>query len=433
MGIFAFDRTIRIRMVLQFWTNLAVMSVVPYLIVFFSSQLGTAVTGMMFIGVMAASILGTFAGGYAADRIGRKKVIVTCEAVIFAGFSAVAWVNAPEYQLPYVTFGLFVFIQLCTGAAGPVYQALIIDVSRPDNRRAIFTALYWLNNLAGAAGGMIGAFLFKEHHFWLFAGVACSTAISLLITILYIGETYVPKSQSQPGKKEAQTRGGEGRKFSRMLTAYASVFRHKWFMRFALASLLIISVEEQLTNAIGIRLVKELAEPQALLPFLAFQVDGMNMLGILRSENTLLVVCLTGLVSLLMKKVKERASLLWGLVLFFSGYTVISYSASPWLLLFAMLVATIGELMHIPTKQTMLANMVPDDARSTYMAVYSLLNIVGVSSAGVFILISAWVPPLLLSAGFACMGAVSVGMFAVITKRLAQEPETSAAPIQTGA
>ncbi|KZE52285.1 arabinose ABC transporter permease [Brevibacillus parabrevis] len=435
MNIFAFDRTIRIRMVLQFVTNLTVMSVMPYLIVFFSSQLGTAVTGMMFIAVMAASILGTFAGGYAADRIGRKKVIVTCEAIILAGFSAVAWVNAPGYQLPYATFGLFVLIQLCSGAAGPVYQALIIDVSRPDNRRAIFTALYWINNLAGAAGGMIGAFLFKGHHFWLFVGVAGSTAISLLITILFIGETYVPqsRSQSQPGKKAAQTKDGEGRNFSRMLTAYGSVVRHKWFMRFALASLLIIAVEEQLTNVIGIRLVKELAEPQALLPFLSFQVDGMNMLGILRSENTMLVVCLTGVVSLMMRKYKDRARLLWGLALFFSGYAVISYSASPGLLLFAMLVATIGELMHIPAKQTMLANMVPDDARSTYMAVYSLLNIAGVSSAGVFILISSWVPPLLLSIGFACMGAVSVGMFAVITKRLAKETEASVAPIQTGA
>ncbi|MGV3135316.1 MFS transporter [Brevibacillus agri] len=431
MKILAFDRTIQIRMVLQFLTNLAVMSVTPYLIIFFSGQLGTVVTGLMFVAVMTASIIGSFVGGYVADRIGRKKVIVVCEALIMVGFSAVALVNWPWLQLPYATFALFVLIQLCTGAAGPVYQALIIDVSEPASRRSIFTAMYWINNLAGAAGCMIGVFLFKEHHFWLFVGVAGSTAIALAITMLFIQETYIPATHG--GKEQAAAPSGKKQRFGQMLGAYRSVFRQKWFMRFALASLLILSIEEQLTNVIGIRLVAEIPKPVPLLPFLSLQVDGLNILGMLRSENTLLVVCLTGLVASVMKKYSDRFALLWGLALFFAGYLVISYSASPGLLLFAMLVATVGELVHMPAKQTMLANMVPDHARSTYMAVYSLLNIVGIGSAGVFIFASSWVPFAFFPVAFACMGAVSLYLFAGVTKQLAKETGSPAAPIQTGA
>lgn len=282
MRFWKFNRTIQIRLFLHFLTTMASMSVTPYLIVFFSKQLGTVVTGFMFLGVMAASVAGSFTGGYVADRIGRKKVIVACEAVVFVSFIGVAFVNSPWLQLPYVTFILFLFNNYCLGASGPAYQALIIDVSQPENRRAIFTASYWLNNLAVAIGGLVGAFLFDEHYFVLFLGVAVSMAISLTITLLFIQETYVPKklASSDSPKRKQKNAGFLGD----VIGAYKEVLKHRVFLLFTVANLLIISVEEQLTNVIGLRLVREIPEPQQLFSFLALQVDGMNLLGLLKTE-----------------------------------------------------------------------------------------------------------------------------------------------------
>ena len=82
--------------------------------------------------------------------------------------------------------------------------------------------------------------------------------------------------------------------------------------------------------------------------------------------------------------------------------------------------------MHIPVKQTLLANMVPDHARSTYMAVYSLLSILGASSAGIFILLSEWVPPLVITGVFAGMGLVSMLLFHHITKSSPEEVKAEA-------
>lgn len=431
MSFWKFDSNIRIRLMLQFLTTMASMTVTPYLIIFFSKQLGTVVTGFMFLAVMAASVAGSFAGGYVADRIGRKKVIVVCEAVIFLSFLGVAFVNSPWLQLPYVTFILFLFNNFCLGASGPAYQALIIDVSQPKNRRAIFTASYWLNNLAVAIGGLVGAFMFDKHYFALFLGVAVSIAISLAITILFIKEAYVPEKRvrSASGKQRQK----DSSFMADVMGAYKEVLKHRIFLLFTIANLLIIAVEEQLTNVIGLRLVKEIPEPEQIFSFLAIQVDGMNLLGLLKTENTLLVVCLTVLVSYVVKSLRDRAVLLSGLVLYFCGYAWISFSNSPAVLLIAMFFATLGEVMHIPVKQALLANMVPDHARSTYMAVHSLFSIVGVSSAGVFILVSAWVPNIAITGIFVGMGLICLVLFHRITKKVGQEQATATKATQSNA
>lgn len=431
MNFWLFDRTIKIRLMLHFLTTMASMSVTPYLIIFFSKQVGTVLTGFMFLGVMAASIAGSFAGGYVADRIGRKKVIVACEAVVSLGFIGVAFVNSPWLTLPYVFFILFLFNNLCMGAAGPAYQALIIDVSHPENRRAIYTVSYWLNNLAVAIGGLAGAFLFAEHHFALFLGVATSMAISLLITVTCIKETYVPKKLATPAANKQKQRTTAF--LADVMGAYRAVLKHRIFMLFTVANLLIIAVEEQLTNVIGLRLVREIPEPQQLFSFLTVQVDGMNLLGLLKTENTLLVVCLTVFVSYVMKRFKDRTALLTGVLLFFGGYIWISYSNSPAVLLIAMFIATLGEVMHIPVKQALLANMVPDHARSTYMAIHSLFHIVGVSSAGVFILASTWVPSLVMTGIFAWMGLVCLILFHRITTNVGQVQEAAASVAKSDA
>ncbi|MBM6619587.1 MFS transporter [Bacillus suaedaesalsae] len=396
MNFFQFSSTIQIRLGLQFLMTLANMSVTPFLVIYFSTKLGTSTTAFMFIGVMVASVVGSMLGGPLSDRLGRKTNIVVAELIVTVCFLAAAYVNSPWQTLPYVTFVLFVIIHFFTGLAGPSYSALIIDESNPDNRKAIYTYSYWIGNLAVAFGGMLGAFLFKDYHYYLFIGVSVCSFISLLITIFFIKDRY-KESIDQKESHEPQVK-----------VSYKEVFKHRVFVTFAFANLLIICVEEQLTNYIGIRLTTLMEEPKTIVSFLSLKVDGMNMVGILKTENTILVVTLTLFVTYVMKKYKDQTVLILGLFLFFSGYTYISYGSSPLLLMVAMLVATFGELLHIPIRQTLLANMVPDHARGTYMAMFGVASLIGASLAGIVILVSAFLPPALISSLFMGMGFVSM-------------------------
>ncbi|WP_245693651.1 hypothetical protein [Sediminibacillus halophilus] len=86
-----------------------------------------------------------------------------------------------------------------------------------------------------------------------------------------------------------------------------------------------------------------------------------------------------------------------------------------------MFFATLGELLHIPVKQTMLANMVPDHARSTYMAVFGLMTILGAVIAGLFIFLSNFLPTSVLTFAFLLMGVITIIIFSRLTGRNASE------------
>lgn len=158
--------------------------------------------------IVLAGISGGFIGGFYSDKIGRKKLMIIADSVVGLMFVGIALVNSPWYNLPYITFGLFIITFFFSGIMGPVAQAMIIDVSSPDNRKFVFTMSYWATNLAIAFGAVIGAYLFKSYHFELFLGVAGVSFISLVITILFISESYIhEKTPSEEEGVKVPTRG----------------------------------------------------------------------------------------------------------------------------------------------------------------------------------------------------------------------------------
>ncbi|PAE24943.1 MFS transporter [Bacillus sp. 7894-2] len=396
-----FNSTIRIRLFLIFLSSVSTMSVLPYLIIYLSGKTGNLITGFLFLGVMIAHVGGSILGGFASDRIGRKKIILLAEFIMFIGFTGAAFVHAH----PYLMFAAFVFIQFSSGAANPVYQALIIDVSLPEERKTIYSYSYWVRNTGIAVGSMAGAFLFFDYLFYLLLGAALSIVCSFLITAFFIQETYIPAKANQ-----------SNRSTSSIIKAYRNILAHRFFTVFSIASLLIVSVEEQLTNYIGVHLANKIGEPVPLLSFLPLEVDGVNMLGILKTENTILIVCFTMMITAAVKKYNDRYVFLAGLLLFFTGYTVVSFSTSPLILILAMFIASIGEMLYIPVQQTMLAGSVPDHARSSYMALYTIAMILGVSAAGIFMIVSNWMSPMIMTTLIGSMGIVSILLFYQLTK-----------------
>lgn len=234
------------------------------------------------------------------------------------------------------------------------------------------------------------------------------------MTKVFIKETYQPNVQRQKSSQTIQ-----------VYKEYLNILKHKFFIIFILASVLIVAVEEQLTNYIGIRLKEQLPNPIQIITAIPMEVDGVNLLGFLKAENTLLVVALTFVVITVIKKWKERVTFLVGLLLFFTGYTVLSFTTIPMLLIVAMFLASIGEMMYIPMQQALLANSVPDHARSTYMSLYGVAIFLGVSAAGVVVIVSEWVPPLVITGAIGLMGGLSFILFARLVSIAKKQEETN--------
>jgi DHA1 family multidrug resistance protein B-like MFS transporter len=415
MNFFSFHHTIQIRLILQFISSLTLMSVTPFLIVYFSSKVGSVETGFMLMSVIIVSIVGGLLGGMLSDRNGRKKGVLISEAILFGGFSTAACFNSPWIDAPYITFVLFLIIHFFTGVVSPSYQAMIVDISKPEERKSIYALSYWMMNFAAAIGGIIGAFLFKEHRFELFLAIAMTMFISFFVTWFFIKETHVNREPFQPKQERNKSRKG-------FFRHYSEVFKDKKFVAFSIATLLAISLEEQLTNYIGIRLQATMkAGIELSLGLTSFSFDGLTMLGFLKTENTILVVVLSIFVAKFLSKHSERFILLGGVALYAFGYTVISYSSTPWVLLVFMFLATFGEMAHIPVKQAMLAKMIPDSLRSTYFAFYGLTGYAASMFAGMIIVLGHYVSPIIVTCVFFSMGLVSVTIFSKLTKEKKQE------------
>lgn len=376
--------------------------------IYFAGKIGETVVGFMLIVIVLSGVTGGFVGGFFSDKLGRKKMMIIADAVTCLMFLCIAFVNSPWVDLPYVTFLLFVVTMFASGIMAPVARAMIIDVSSPDNRKFVFTLSYWAMNLAHALGAGIGAFLFKDYHFELFLGVSGVSLISLVITIFFIAESYFPEEPRSNTNREKKESGGLVEIFS----SYGAVLKDHLFIVYVIAGVLLFSLESQLTNYIGVRLGKEV--PTQVLFSLGsfdFSVDGIKMLGFLQTENTLFVVAFTIMIGLLMKRFSDHWVLYAGIGLFTIGYFALGMSVNPWVLFAAMFVVSTGEVMYVPVIEAALADIAPEDKRSTYMAANGLTGYGAMMIAALFVTLGAWLPFWLIGIFFVVMGGSSLFLF----------------------
>lgn len=408
MNFFHLHPNVQWRLAVNFLTNLTTAAVLPFMAVYFAGRLGNTVVGFMLMVIVLSGIAGGFTGGHYSDKTGRKKLLIVADTVTVVMYVCIAFANSPWYNSPFVTFLLFIIAMFASGIMGPVAQAMIVDVSTPDNRTFIFRISYWAMNLAIAIGGVVGGFLFKAYHFELFLGVSAISLVSLLVTIFLLSESYFPQKVS--GEKNTSQKASGG--LRSIFSGYGVVMKDKIFMFYVISGVLLLSLEQQLTNYIGIELNQRVS-PQVLFSIGSFQfhVDGIKMLGFLRTENTLFVVLFTVLVSVVVKRFSNHWVFYIGAGLFSIGYFMLGMSANPWILFIAMIVISTGEVMYSPVKQTYLASIASGDRRSSYMAVNGLSFYVAMLVAAMFVSLGAIVPFWVTSGLFLVMGGASLYLF----------------------
>lgn len=163
----------------------------------------------------------------------------------FIAFSLMMFSNSPWFISPELTFLVMSVNSICWGLAGPAVQAMLIDVSKPEERKEVFTIIYWANNLSIALGGPIGGYLFKEYLFELLVALSVAALFTWAMITFFIEETYFPVDQQR------KSLASHGRT---MVSGYRQVLTDKLFILYILAGILVLSMEFQLTNYISIRL-----------------------------------------------------------------------------------------------------------------------------------------------------------------------------------
>jgi MFS transporter, DHA1 family, multidrug resistance protein B len=398
---------------MQFLGGLVSMAVIPFLAIYFAQKIGAAETGVILILIVISGVIGGFIGGHVSDKIGRRNIMIYSEIGVLITYLFIAFCNSPWFDLPYVSAAFFVLNMFAGGMFQPAAQAMIIDVTDSESRKLVFTISYWLGNLATAIGGIMGAFLFKTYLFELFIGISGISLLSVLMTIFFISETYTPEQTSSESSSE-QPKSSP----LEIVQSYTAVLKDKLFMFYIVGAVFIFTLEQSLTNYIGIRLEKEIPEQSASLFGMEFLLDGTKVLGFLKTENTLLVVLLSTVVLFLFKKWKDRWTLVTGMFIFSVCFSALAFTNNVLILLIIIFVGTIGELMYVPVKQAMLGDLAPSNARSTYMAFYSLTFYGATIIASLLIIVGEWVSPVAMGGVLLVLGLLGTALYYLITRSL---------------
>lgn len=183
-------------------------------------------------------------------------------------------------------------------------------------------------------------------------------------------------------------------------------------MALFLAMTLVLGLEMQRTSGfVAIHLAEDVPT-QGLLPFgIGPPVTGIELLGILQAVNTVGVAILALFSQRFLRRLDDRRSVVLGLALFTAGCVALAVGDFAVVLLLAMLVITVGELMHIPAMQAVLASVVPDHARSRYMAVFHLNARGGMIIASLSLGLGAIVSPAGMAVVYVALGAGAILLY----------------------
>ena len=338
--------------------------------------------------------------------------MLTAETLRFAAFFTMMISNSPWFESPELTFMMMTLNSICWGLAGPANQAMLIDVSTPEQRNLMYSITYWANNLSIAVGGIAGAFFFQHYLFELFMVLSIVTAAIVVVVYLFIEESYYPiKTEKRPGQHVFQ-----------LFRTYKSVMQDRLFVWFVLAGILVLSMEFQLTSYIGIKLTEEMPTQH----FLFWDIDGITMTGLLRSENTILVAMLALFVSRFVDTMKDRMVLTMSCLVFTLGYAFIAFSNNIWLLFIMMAVLTIAEVFRVPVQQSYMAAIPPEESRSAYMAFSGLQFNLSMLIVSLTVTLSGFFSSVVMGCILTLIGLTGTFIFYLISPQLDQRKLTAA-------
>lgn len=361
---FKLHGNVQLRIVIMFYSTLVSNMVFPFMAIYFATRAGLAQTSLILSGSIVANLLAGILGGYISDRIGRRKVMLFAEGLRLLTYAGLFLSSLPKAELFGLIVGFFMLNSVCSGIYGPASEAMLLDVTSKEERKFMYSVLYWVTNVSIALGGTIGALLFKQHLPWLFGLLMVSAFCSILLTGFLLKET---NGGPAAGKDDGQRLQGRS-----IFANYGMVLKDRVFVLFVASSMLLFSVESHLTNFIAIRFETN-AKPYTLAPF-DWHLDGIQLFGYLRTENTILVIVLSIILTGFIKKLPDKISMFAGFVLFVTGYVALSIGNQPWLLFGVMALAVLGEVLFVPIYETYMGDLTPADRRASYLAFHKFAN-----------------------------------------------------------
>ncbi len=355
-----YPKSFRILVGATFIDRLGGALIFPFLSLYIAQKFNVGMTqvGLLFGIWSASSLVGSMIGGALADRLGRKVMLLF--GLVFSAATAVLMGVVNELNWFFLLTTIAGFF---SDMGHPAQQAMVADLLPIKTRAEGFAMLRVVANLAIVFGPVIGGFLTGiVSYLTLFIIDAFASLTTATIVYFTIAETKPEKAIDQKPERMLQIMAG-----------YAKVVKDRLFVAFVMVSILMILVYTQMYSTLSVFLNR------------VHQVPASGF-GMMMSMNALMVVLFQFWISRKIKSFPPMLLMMVGTALYGIGFTMFGFVSAFWLFMLAMAIITVGEMIHIPTSQSLAAMFAPEDMRGRYMAFFSLgwiiPNIFGSFSAG---------------------------------------------------
>jgi MFS family permease len=306
-------------------------------------HVGMTQAGMLLGAFSLAGLVGGGLGGALTDKFGRRKLIL-----FGLVFSAISTVLLGLTDSLFLLYPISALIGLIGSIAGPAHGAMIADILPESKRSEGFGILRVVGNMTWIVGPTIAGFLASKSFLALFLTDALMSCIVASIVYRFIEETKPATPEGHQEQTIAQTMGG-----------YSLVFRDFPFVAFIVSSILMGMVYLQMYGSLSVFLRDNYGiNPQGY--------------GILMSTSAITVILFQFWTTRQIKSRPPLQMMALGAIFYAIGFTLFGIVQTFILFALNIVIITIGEMIVIPTSQTLVAGFAPGDMRGRYMAVFGL-------------------------------------------------------------
>lgn len=360
-----FPRTIYILFICRL-INAMGYFVFPFLTLFLTRNLSLSAdkVGLYLMCVEISRIIGALFGGKFTDIFGRKRTLISFQFAIAVFLFPCAFLG-DSLIIP----KLLAIAAFFNGATRPVYDAIMVDMSTPKNRKEIFSFIYLGLNLGFGIGSLIAGFLYTRYIKFLFLG----NVVIILFVCLFI---YINIVETLPYKVQLKN---DNDKLVQKQSLLKILLQKPIVLYFSLVSILFYLAHSQFFFSLPLQ-INDL-----------FGQIGPRYFGMLMSFNCFIVVFMTMPVTLVSRQNRPILNVTFSGIFFAIGFGMLYWIYQFNWILVSTFIWTIGEILIRTNAGVYIANHSPATHRGRFNSLVtiseSISRIIGPPMLGLVITI----------------------------------------------
>ena len=326
---------------------------VPFITLFLHEKAGLSFlhTGLIVSASFIAYVVGGFVGGALSDRYGRLPLIIFALAAYSSVFFAFGFFGT-RIHIPYLLGIIFACLNLIAGVSRSwtetLGQALIADLTQPEQKRSAFSLRYTSANIGNAVGPLMGAWLGFSGSM---AGFYLTGSLLFIYFCIYCFAMirYQNILQSHDVKLTEVS----------FKNACAVLIRDKAMAYFVLGGVLVYFGFVQQEVSFAIIILKN--------------THSTHIFSLLLFMNALIVILLQMPIVKLLEKYSPLPSMMIGAILIAIGLGGIAGASDhQWIYFLSEFIFTVGEILVFPFTGIFIDSLAPAKLRGTYFGAAGL-------------------------------------------------------------